>query len=187
MPDKYKDVIRLLLLLTCLMMIGACAQKSATPEPTMATSEDQDALAAARAAEMARQQELEMQRLQEEAARREQMAARNLFLYEDVYFAFNRADLSSVAQDALNRKILWLLDNPGVQVVVEGHCDERGTNEFNMLLGEKRAGNVKTFLIGLGVDSERLLTISYGEELPVDPGHNEEAWAKNRRVHFKIR
>jgi peptidoglycan-associated lipoprotein len=79
------------------------------------------------------------------------------------------------------------MDNPDAKVIVEGHCDERGTNQFNMLLGEKRAGNVKTFLIGLGIDSQRIATVSFGEELPVDPGHDEEAWAKNRRVHFRIK
>ena len=71
-------------------------------------------------------------------------------------------------------------------VTIEGHCDERGTNEYNLALGERRAGSAKTFLMDLGIEGSRLDCISYGEERPVDPGHNEEAWAKNRRGHFTI-
>ena len=192
MPDICKYAARALFVLACLFMIAACAQKNVTSETAMTPSAEEESLAAAQAEEMARQRELErqrareMQQLQEAAAQRELLAARNRFLYEDVYFAFNRADLLAEAQDVISRKLLWLLDNPDVIVIVEGHCDERGSNEFNMLLGEKRAGNVKTFLIGLGINRERIVTLSFGKELPVDPGHNEEAWAKNRRVHFRI-
>lgn len=193
MPSKLKYAMRVLFVLACLSMFFACAQKNVTSEPTATQSSEEEALAAARAAELARQQEMERQRaleiqqLQQEAARREQMAARNIFLYEDIYFAFNRAELLSEAQDVINRKALWFFDHPDVSVIIEGHCDERGSNEFNMLLGEKRAGNVKTYLIGLGINSERMLAVSFGKELPVDPGHNEEAWSKNRRVHFRIK
>ncbi len=192
MPKKLKWAMRALFTLACLFMLCACAQRSVTSETTATQSAEEEALAA-RAAELARQQAIERQRarelqqLQIEAARREQMVARNAFVYEDVYFEFNRAELLSDAQDVISRKALWLYDNPEVAVIIEGHCDERGTNEFNMLLGEKRAGNVKTFLIGLGINRERMLTVSFGEELPVDSGHNEEAWSKNRRVHFRLK
>jgi peptidoglycan-associated lipoprotein len=71
-------------------------------------------------------------------------------------------------------------------VTIEGHCDERGTNAYNMALGQRRADAAKDFLVNLGVDATRLTTISYGEEQPVDYGHNEEAWAKNRRDHFVL-
>jgi len=69
---------------------------------------------------------------------------------------------------------------------VEGHCDERGTNEYNLALGERRANAAKRYLLSLGISSDRISSISYGEEKPLDPGHNEEAWAKNRRGHFII-
>jgi len=189
MPNKLMCALRTLFILACLFMLVACAQKNVTSDTTTTQSAEE----AARAAELARQQALERQRalevqqIQQEAARREQMAARNIFLYEDIYFEFNRAELLPEAQDVISRKALWLFDNPEVDVIIEGHCDERGSNEFNMLLGEKRAGSVKTFLIGLGIDRERLLAVSFGKELPVDPGHNEEAWSKNRRVHFRIK
>jgi peptidoglycan-associated lipoprotein len=70
--------------------------------------------------------------------------------------------------------------------MLEGHCDERGTVEYNLSLGEKRAKAVKDYLVGLGISADRLSIISYGKERPADPGHNEEAWAKNRRVEFRI-
>ena len=76
--------------------------------------------------------------------------------------------------------------NTNVSVIIEGHCDERGTNEYNMALGDRRASSAKSFLVDLGVESRRLTTISYGEEKPIDPAHNEAAWAKNRRAHFVI-
>ena len=75
---------------------------------------------------------------------------------------------------------------PDVTVIIEGHCDERGTNEYNMALGDRRAESAKSFLVDFGIALERLATVSYGEERPFDPRHNKEAWAKNRRAHFVI-
>jgi peptidoglycan-associated lipoprotein len=75
---------------------------------------------------------------------------------------------------------------PKVKIQIEGHCDERGTNEYNLALGERRANSTRNYLISLGISPDRISTISYGEERPLDPGHNEEAWAKNRRAHFVI-
>jgi len=114
------------------------------------------------------------------------MAARNMFLSEDVYFEFDKSTLDSMSQDILSRKADWMRDNSDVVVSVEGHCDERGTNEYNLALGERRAESVKSFLVDLGIDAYRISTVSYGEERPVDTGHNEEAWAKNRRAHCLI-
>jgi peptidoglycan-associated lipoprotein len=76
----------------------------------------------------------------------------------------------------------WLKSNPNVKVRLEGHCDERGTAEYNLALGQKRAEGVKSFLEGMGISSQRMATVSYGEERPLDPAHNEAAWTKNRRV-----
>lgn len=114
------------------------------------------------------------------------LAARNMFLSEDVYFEFDKATLDSMSQDILSRKADWMRDNSDVVVSVEGHCDERGTNEYNLALGEKRAESVKSFLVDLGIEAYRISTVSYGEERPVDTGRNEEAWAKNRRAHCII-
>jgi len=114
------------------------------------------------------------------------LAARNMFLSEDVYFEFDKSTLDSMSQDILSRKADWMRDNPDVVVGIEGHCDERGTNEYNLALGEKRAESAKSFLVDLGIEAHRISTVSYGEERPVDTGQNEEAWAKNRRAHCLI-
>jgi len=102
-----------------------------------------------------------------------------------VYFDFDKYDLRPDARDTLAANAEWLKSNSGIQIQIEGHCDERGTVEYNLALGERRANAVKSYLVSLGVDDARLFTISYGEEMPADPGHNQEAWAKNRRAQFK--
>ena len=112
--------------------------------------------------------------------------APDVVMQEDIYFEFDKSTLSPAAQDNLLRKAEWLRENPAATVTVEGHCDERGTNEYNLALGDRRAESAKAFLVDLGIDPARLTTISYGEERPVDPRNTEEAWAKNRRDHFVV-
>jgi peptidoglycan-associated lipoprotein len=106
--------------------------------------------------------------------------------FKPVFFELDAADLDdtgrAIAQsnaDLLKKYSTWV-------VTVEGHCDERGTAEYNLALGERRAVAVKTYLVSLGIAPDRVRTVSYGKEFPFDPGHNEEAWAKNRRAHFVI-
>ena len=86
----------------------------------------------------------------------------------------------------LRRKAKWMRNNPGTSIIIEGHCDERGTTEYNLALGDRRAESVKIFLTNLGLSVTRMTTISYGEEKPLDPGLTEYAWSKNRRAHFII-
>jgi peptidoglycan-associated lipoprotein len=105
---------------------------------------------------------------------------------EDVHFDFDKYDIRPDAREILIKNAEWLKSNPNIQVLIEGHCDERGTNEYNMALGERRANAAKSYLISLGISSNRMRSISYGEEMPIDPGHNEIAWEKNRRAHFLI-
>jgi peptidoglycan-associated lipoprotein len=107
-------------------------------------------------------------------------------MLQDVNFGYNRYDLSPGARETLARNAEFMMRFPDAKIQVEGHCDERGTNEYNLALGEQRALSAKKYLISLGVPAHRLSSISYGEELPLDPGHNEEAWRKNRRAHFVI-
>ncbi len=104
----------------------------------------------------------------------------------DIHFDFDAFSLGDDARETLKKHAEWLDSNKDVMVVVEGHCDERGTAEYNLALGERRANAAAKFLINMGVDAKRIKTISYGEELPLDPGHNEAAWAKNRRAHFAV-
>ncbi len=104
----------------------------------------------------------------------------------DIYFEFDQSDITDEARAILQANADWILANPGSKIQIEGHCDERGTEEYNLALGERRANSVKNYLASLGVTEDRLYTISYGEELPADPGHDEAAWSKNRRAHFLV-
>ena len=109
------------------------------------------------------------------------------FLYEYIYFKIDSTEVLPTSNDALQRKALWLKQNPNAVVMIEGHCDSRGSQISNLLLGDARAGKIKTYLVKQGIASSRLLAISYGEAEPVDPGKNEEAYSKNRRVRFVLK
>jgi peptidoglycan-associated lipoprotein len=106
--------------------------------------------------------------------------------FENIYFDFDRYEIRSSDESILQAIAVWLEDNERIDVLIEGHCDERGTNEYNMALGEQRALAARRYLVGLGVASDRMTTISYGEERPVDSRSTESAWAANRRAHFSI-
>jgi peptidoglycan-associated lipoprotein len=106
---------------------------------------------------------------------------------QDAFFEYNEAGLSADAQSALTSSANWLKgDGKAYSLLVEGHCDERGTEQYNLALGDKRAHTAKEYLATLGVDGSRIRTVSYGEERPFDPGHDESAWSKNRRAHLVI-
>ncbi len=98
-----------------------------------------------------------------------------------VFFVYDKSVVVAAAEKTLKRQAAWMKQYPSVSVTVEGHCDERGTREYNLALGERRATAVKNFLVALGVDSNRIATISYGKERPDALGHNKAAWAQNRR------
>jgi len=101
-----------------------------------------------------------------------------------IYFEFDQYTLSAEARDTLAENMRYLQANPGSTLVIEGHCDERGSDEYNLALGERRAVAAQQYLISMGVAADSLSTISYGEEKPVDMASTEEAWAKNRRAEF---
>ncbi len=103
-----------------------------------------------------------------------------------IYYDFDSDRIRDDQVAVLEANAAWLRENPGARIVVEGHCDERGTREYNLALGERRARAARDFLVSLGIEPDRIETVSYGEELPVDPGHDEAAWAKNRRAEFVI-
>ena len=98
-----------------------------------------------------------------------------------VFFGYDSSDLDSDALELLQDQVAWLKQNSGVSITIEGHCDERGTREYNLALGEKRAQAVKNYLVGLGINPDRVSTISYGKERPAVVGSNDGAWAQNRR------
>jgi|SRR5688572_2176084 peptidoglycan-associated lipoprotein len=105
---------------------------------------------------------------------------------KDVYFDFDRYDLREDSREILKANSAWLKANSAAQVQIEGHCDERGTTEYNVALGSRRAESVKDYLVTLGTSADRLSTISYGEEVPVCREQTEECWQKNRRVRFVV-
>jgi len=194
MRRKTWVILAMLLLIPGLLLTTSCAKKqvqteAAVEEPAEEATVQEDTAAeeeAARQAEMERQKALEAERMAEEEAKRVATMALNMFQSEDIYFDFDSSTLSSMSQEVLQRKADWMNQNADATVIIEGHCDERGTAAYNLALGERRADATKEFLVNLGIAADRLTTISYGEEKPVDPGHNEEAWAKNRRAHFVV-
>jgi peptidoglycan-associated lipoprotein len=192
-------ILAMLFIIPTMLFSVSCAKKAVMTEPS--TTDTSAADEAARQAEMEKQQEMERQQQMEEerlaaeaaaaalaaeAMERDMMMAKNRFLSENVYFDFDSATLDYQAQELLKQKAMWLRDFPDANVVIEGHCDERGTNAYNLALGERRAESAKAFLVNLGISDARLTTISYGEEKPLDMGQNEEAWAKNRRAAFVL-
>jgi peptidoglycan-associated lipoprotein len=107
-------------------------------------------------------------------------------LLKTVYFDLDKHDLTDSTRTTLRANAEWLKANPKWKVVVEGHCDERGTTEYNLELGSRRSRAVRDFLVSLGVAESRLRTVSYGEERPAAPGHDESAWSRNRRAEFAV-
>jgi peptidoglycan-associated lipoprotein len=105
---------------------------------------------------------------------------------KDVYFDFDRYDLRADAREILKANSAWLKANPAAQVQIEGHCDERGTTEYNIALGSRRSESVRDYLVTLGTSADRLSAISYGEEVPVCREQTEECWQQNRRVRFVV-
>ena len=107
-------------------------------------------------------------------------------LLKDIYFDFDKYDIRPENAEVLKENGALLMKHPNMKIQIEGHCDERGTGEYNLALGQRRASSTKKYLISLGFPEGRISTISYGEEKLFDTGHNEEAWSKNRRAHFVV-
>ena len=103
-----------------------------------------------------------------------------------VFFGFDSSELDDEARGTLERMAVWLKENPGVTLTIEGHCDERGTREYNLALGDRRASAARDYLVALGINPSRLSTISFGKERPAVLGSNEYAWAQNRRDFFQV-
>jgi len=123
------------------------------------------------------------------AAKKERGIEGDIFesnLLKDIHFDFDKYDISRKDEEILRENAALLKKHPNMKIQIEGHCDEKGTSEYNLALGERRANAAKRYLVSLGVSSNRLSTISYGEEKPLDPGHSEEAWTKNRRAHIVV-
>ena len=202
-----KKSFSILILILCIgLIMTGCPKKTAVKEePSIKKSEEAAREAARIEAERAREaKEKELARIKEEEARKAQekkefeqsLIAKKtpgiegeVFeskLIKDIYFEFDKYDIRQVDAEILKGNAALLMKFPNVKIQIEGHCDERGTVEYNLALGERRANSTKNYMISLGISGNRISIISYGKERPMDPGHNEEAWAKNRRAHSVI-
>jgi peptidoglycan-associated lipoprotein len=187
--QKLWKILALALVVLVFFSFSACTKSKISSEPSTTTSAEEEARR--RAEEEARQKALREENLREEGLSEQQAKERmesekSMFENDDIYFEFDSIRLSPEAQEILTQKAAWLRKNPRAKITVEGHCDDRGTNEYNLALGEGRAQSARAFLVDLGIKGARLNTISYGEERPIAGDQNEEAWARNRRAHFVI-
>ncbi len=160
-------------------LMAGCAKKPA-PGDTMGTTE-------MGTTQESSQQDtgFQEQAIQETPSMETTTAGTQIMGLERVFFEFDQYTLTPEARTVLANNAQYMKENPMVKVVVEGHCDERGSDEYNLALGERRAAAAKNFMVSLGVPADRMTIISYGEEIPLDPRNTEDAWAKNRRVEFK--
>ena len=181
-----------------LVIVGACRKKpepapapAPAPAPTVDSAAIRDSIARAQAE---REAALARQRAYDDSVRRaneaasaasEQTALRNS-ITAVIHFDFDRSDLRDDARATLDAKIPVLLANPDVTIRVAGHTDERGSTEYNIALGQRRAASAKRYLMERGVNASRIETVSFGEGRPVSDGHDEDAWAQNRRDEFEI-
>jgi peptidoglycan-associated lipoprotein len=172
-------------------VVQAPSQPSAEAEREKALAE---AAAKAKAEGAAKAEQLVRERREAEAEAREKAMAeeaatkaeRETSQFVDIHFAFDKYDLDTEARTILDTDAKWLNTHPGYTILIEGNCDERGSIEYNIALGQRRADEAMKYLADLGIDKSKISTVSYGKEKPIDPGHNEEAWAKNRRDHFVV-
>ena len=183
------------LLVAALAAVAACGGKQPPEQPAPAPAptaqpDDQAARDKARAdsIEAARRAQAERDKAAADAAAK--AAALKASLMQDlaamIHFDFDKSDIKADDESNLNRKAAILASNSAVHIRVAGHCDERGSDEYNLALGNRRAASAKRYLVGKGVDGSRIETVSFGEERPLDPGHDETAWAKNRRDEFDL-
>jgi len=207
MRKKLWIYLALLVVIPGLMLTVSCAKKvtqaeTAAEETAVEAETEADNAAriaeeqaaqaeAARQWEMAAEEDIADDAAAEAAAREAELmqdlaAAKQMFENEDIYFDFDSAALPMMAREVLKRKGDFVFEMVEASIIIEGHCDERGTEAYNIALGDRRAESAKAFLVDLGVDPALITTISYGEERPVDSASNPEAWAKNRRAHFIV-
>ncbi|BEQ13320.1 peptidoglycan-associated lipoprotein Pal [Desulfoferula mesophila] len=183
---KYVVWLALAVLLAGLAAPLGCG-KDTVPGPDSTMTEQEKARLEAERERRLREQRLKEAQLKEEQARGSEAKMKEVFVNTDVHFNYDRYDLSAEAKQILNEKAAYMQQHPSIQVIIEGNCDDRGSNAYNMALGEKRAKAVEAYMVAMGISPSRMETVSYGEERPLMMGQTEEAYAANRRVHFVIK
>jgi peptidoglycan-associated lipoprotein len=185
-----KSIIFLCLVVFVLAYAG-CAEKHLTKSDGTAPAQNESAIKQTvqpgTAGKSAKQEASAKQSNSKEQTTGTQAAEQIAADLTDIHFDFDRYSIRPEDRQILSSHAGYLLKNKNVKIVIEGNCDERGTAEYNIALGNRRAQEAKKFLVNSGVDQKRIETISYGMERPLDPAHNEEAWAKNRRDHFAVK
>lgn len=180
-----KIVVFALVLFFGYMLIGCAQRKVVQPQPSV-THEETRAKAPERAEQGVPEEKITEQQIAKIETREGEMPkyAEEKSIFEDIHFEFDKYDIRPDAKPILKSIADWLMKNKSTDLLIEGHCDERGTNEYNLALGDRRAKAAKDSLIALGIPSGRINIISYGEEKPLCTEQTEECWQKNRRAHF---
>ena len=182
--------IAMLVLCVFLLSMAGCAKKAVTKDEGLTVAEQKaPAQASAEVQPLAPPPagDVREQALRQDAAAAAEAKPVTKSEFADIRFAFDKSTIEPEAREILKKLADWLLMNKSSSLAIEGHCDERGTVEYNLALGQRRADAAMKYLMDLGVARARMATISYGKERPLDPGHNEEAWAKNRRANFTVK
>lgn len=169
--------------LSLCLFIGGCAKKQ-TVAPEDAANEEQTASEQKEVSDLDAALMSPEEFAQEPSVRGVDVDSKSAL--SAVHFSLDSSNIAASELDVLKTNVKYLKNNPLVNIVIEGHCDERGTTEYNLALGQKRAVKVKEYYVQLGITPNRIATVSYGEEMPIDKRSNETAWAKNRRAETKV-
>ena len=203
---KRNLIIATLVVFACssIFLLSSCAKKQviteekeikAAPKEVAKVEKEKPPVEKEKEAEIERAKRVRLERLKElESVKKREAEAikawqerRDIkFEAESIYFDFDKSFIRAEYRSDLKKKAGYLKDNPNINIRIEGNCDERGTNEYNLALGERRANSAEEFLLSLGISADRIDTISYGEERPLASGHDEGSWAQNRRADFVI-
>lgn len=180
------SAITLVMILPVMLLTASCGNTKnvVQPQPVSTTEPEVQKVQEKSAGEAEQTPQVKEDKVWADVAERE--AAETVLIKENIHFAVNSSALSDQAQQILLSKAEYLRTNPDITITVEGHCDDRGSDEYNMALGERRAESVKMFLTDLGIATNRLNIVSYGEERPIATGQDEASWARNRRAQFVI-
>jgi len=183
--------LSIFVVILCLgVILSGCTQKSVVKEePSDKSAELSQAAKDAKEAERIREEEVRKEFEKSLVAQKTPGIEGTVLeskMLKDVHFDFDKYSIQPKEAEILKENSALLRKYPGMKFQIEGHCDERGTGEYNLALGERRANSAKKFLVSLGIEPGRISTISYGEERPFDQAHSEDAWTKNRRAHFVI-
>ncbi|KJU85815.1 Peptidoglycan-associated lipoprotein [Candidatus Magnetobacterium bavaricum] len=182
---------RLVVLIFAVLFIVSCAQKEVVvpdqpPPPTKDTTRDKDTGTKDSSKDGRDTTSIDKESIKDKGLTEEEIRAAMQNVFKNINFSYNRYEVLDEAKPILRNISDWMLAHKSVSILIEGHCDERGTSEYNLALGDQRAQATKAFLVSSGVPTARMETVTFGKEKPLCPEHNETCWSKNRRASFVI-